>query len=67
MSRRAQGRSASKIRAQTEAQNRQAFLIDELAQLVDLLGSEKLRLVGYDDVVPAGLRVGFDYVLLGGL
>ena len=55
-----------KVRAQAEAQDGQVLLIDELAQLVDLLGREKLRLVGDDDIVPAGLRVGFDYVLFGG-
>ena len=53
------------VGAQAKAQNRQIFSVDELAQLIDLLGREKLRLVGNDDVVPSGLRVGLDYILFG--
>ena len=48
-----------KIRPQTEAQHGDVLLVDDAAQLVDLLRGEKLRLVGDDDVgVPsAGKRV----------
>ena len=55
-----------KICAQTEAQNRQILVVNELPQLVYLLGSEKLRLVGDYNIVPPGLGVGLDDVLLGG-
>lgn len=55
-----------KIRAQTEAQNRQILVVNELPQLVYLLGSEKLRLIGDYNIVLPGLGVGLDDVLLGG-
>ena len=67
MSLRAPGEEVrKKICTQTEAQNRQILVVNELPQLVYLLGSEKLRLIGDYNIVLPGLGVGLDDVLLGG-
>ena len=54
-----------KIRAQAEAQHGKILLIHKRAQLADLLGREKLRLVGDYDVVLPGAVVLVHDVLLG--
>ena len=54
-----------KVRAQAEAQYGDILKIDELTQLVYLLGREKLRHIGDYDIVPACFGVFLDDILLG--
>ncbi len=54
-----------KIGAQAEAQNGYVFVVYQAAELVYLLGCEKLRLIGYYDVVLFQLCVFPGYILLG--